>query len=728
MKLFDLYADLSLNASEFNNGIKQATSVGESFQGNVTAISAKAVALGHALYDVGKQAVQMAANLAKSVVSEYADTEQLLGGVDTIFKADGQSVIDNAARAFRTAGMSANEYMETVTGFSSSLLQGLNGDTKAAASVADMAIQDMSDNANKFGTNIGMIQNAYQGFAKDNYTMLDNLKLGYGGTQEEMARLINDSGVLGDAYKVTANTVKDVPLDKIFEAIHIIQTEMDITGTTAKEASTTISGSFSAFEATWKNVLSGLANKDADMDYLMDNLFSSGRTLLENVFNLLPTLADHAEDALQFVLEEIQTKALPKLQSVFRTAWNEKLPVIVTKGANGIIDIINDLFGTNIPHISKISLPTWEEIEASFSEWWASTKTAIETGATWVLGIFTNPTQTADEIKAAISGWWEGTARPVIESACQWVLAFPNMPDETQAEVEAIVHTWWEQIGSWISNACSWTLQMFNVPTESAEEVAALVEAWWEGIYDTVQGICKIGVSLVSGDTAAAVQSIQTWWGEVKDTVAESISLIFTIRLPNIPAIVQSIKDWWAEVTGKKETKVEADLALPDATASTQSVNDWWGSVKAGTSTDVDVNPSLPQSSTVVDFITKWWSTVTESLNLSLPIPSGAGVNENGMGGGGRRWGDLPSHATGLSWVPHDDYVARLHVGEAVLTRQEAAEWRNGGIASTARIEALLSAILTAMGNPIPAVIDGPSVYDYVSRRQSRDVKNRSLT
>ena len=726
MKLFDLYAGLSLDTSEFSNGIKQAASVGESFQGNVTAISAKAVALGHALYDVGKQAVQMAANLAKSVVTEYADTEQLLGGVDTIFKDDGQSVIDNAARAFRTAGMSANEYMETVTGFSSSLLQGLDGDTKAAASVADMAIQDMSDNANKFGTNIGMIQNAYQGFAKDNYTMLDNLKLGYGGTQEEMARLINDSGVLGDAIEVTANTVKDVPLDKIFEAIHIIQTEMDITGTTAKEASTTISGSFSAFEATWKNVLSGLGNKEADMDRLMDDLFDSGRNLIENVFNLLPTLADHAKDALQFVLEEVQTKALPKLQSVFRTAWNEKLPVIVTKGANGIIGIINDLFGTNIPHISKISLPTWEEIEASFSEWWASTKTAIEAGATWVLGIFTNPTQTADEIKAAISGWWEGTARPVIEGACQWVLAFPNMPDETKAEAEAIVHTWWEQTGSWISNACSWTLQMFNVPTESAEEVAALVEAWWEGIYDTVQGICKIGVSLVSGDTAAAVQSIQTWWGEVKDTVAESISLIFTIRLPNIPAIVQSIKDWWAEVTGKKETKVEADLALPDATASTQSVNDWWGSVKAGTSTDVDVNPSLPQSSTVVDFITKWWSTVTESLNLSLPIPSGAGVNENGMGGGGRRWGDIPSHATGLSWVPHDDYVARLHVGEAVLTRQEAAEWRNGGV-STGRIEALLSAILSALGNPVPAVIDGPSVYDYVSGRFSRDIKNKSF-
>ena len=669
MKLFDLYADLSLNASEFNNGIKQAASVGESFQGNVTAISAKAVALGHALYDVGKQAVQMAANLAKSVVTEYADTEQLLGGVDTIFKADGQNVIDNAARAFRTAGMSANEYMETVTGFSSSLLQGLNGDTKAAASVADMAIQDMSDNANKFGTNIGMIQNAYQGFAKDNYTMLDNLKLGYGGTQEEMARLINDSGVLGDAYKVTANTVKDVPLDKIFEAIHIIQTEMDITGTTAKEASTTISGSFSAFEATWKNVLSGLANKDADMDYLMDNLFSSGRTLLENVFNLLPTLADHAEDALQFVLEEIQTKALPKLQSVFRTAWNEKLPVIVTKGANGIIDIINDLFGTNIPAIESIDFPTWEEIEATASAWWEGIKGALQTLARWTIGIFEAPEATAEEMKAVIGAWWNDTAKPVIEKATVWALALFSVPTEGEEEITALVQSWWETAGEYVTNACTWALSLFNVPDETAEDITNLISTWWNGIDDVVSNVCKIVFSLAEGDPEAAKEHIAAWWESVKSLVGNLLTIGFDIIAPAVSAIRDSIKTWWDNVC--------RDLGLI-----------------------IPVGADTPGSAPSNPVGTATW----------------------------QRPGDLPGHATGLSWVPHDDYVARLHAGEAVLTRQQADQWRNGGIASTARIEALLSAILTAMGNPIPAVIDGPSVYDYVSRRQSRDVKNRSLT
>lgn len=667
MKLFDLYAGLSLDASEFSSGIEKARSVGESFQDNVTAISAKAVTLGNALYEVGKQAAQMAVELGKDIIREFADTEQLLGGVDTIFKTDAQAVIDNASRAYKTAGMSANEYMETVTGFSSSLLQGLNGDTKAAASVADMAIQDMSDNANKFGTNIGMIQNAYQGFAKDNYTMLDNLKLGYGGTQEEMARLINDSGVLGDAITVTANTVKDVPLDKVFEAIHIIQTEMDITGTTAKEASTTISGSFSAFEATWKNVLSGMANKDADMDQLMDNLFDSGRTLVENVFNLLPALADNAGDALDFVLEEIQTKALPKLQSVFRTAWNEKLPVIVTKGANGIIDIINNLSGTNIPAIESIDFPTWEEIEATASAWWEGIKGALQTLARWTIGIFEAPEATAEEMKAVIGSWWNDTALPAIEEATTWALALFGVPTEGKEEITALVQSWWETAGEYVTNACTWALSMFNMPEETAEDIANLVSTWWNGIDDIASEACKVTFSLIAGDTEAAKEHIIAWWENVKTLIGSLLSITFDILEPSI--------------------------------ASTQAA------IKA------------------------WWENVCRDLGLVIPVGSDVHESDSGTthGGGGMRWGDLPGHATGLSWVPHDDYVARLHAGEAVLTRQEAAEWRNGGGASNARVEALLSAILSALNNPIPAVVDGNSVYDYVSGRMTRDTRNRSF-
>lgn len=249
--------------------------------------------------------------LAKSSIDQYATYEQLVGGVETLFGTGGKSleeyaqstgktvgevraeyrnlqksqqeVMDNAANAYKTAGMSANEYMETVTSFSASLLQGLNGDTAKAAEVADKAITDMADNANKMGTSIEMIQNAYQGFAKQNYTMLDNLKLGYSGSQAEMARLINDSGVLGKSVEVTAESVKDVPFDKIIEAIHVIQEEIGITGTTAQEAATTISGSWASTKAAWANLLTGMADGSQDFDILVDNLADSATTFAGNI-------------------------------------------------------------------------------------------------------------------------------------------------------------------------------------------------------------------------------------------------------------------------------------------------------------------------------------------------------------------------------------------------------------------------------------------------------------
>ena len=171
------------------------------------------------------------------------ESVELVGGVETLFGESSDAVLEYANEAYKTAGISANQYMEQVTGFSATLLQGLEGDTARAAEVADIAVKDMADNANKMGTSLSSIQNAYQGFAKDNYTMLDNLKLGYGGTASEMARLLNDSGVLGDSIEVTAQTVKDVPFDKVIEGIHVIQQNIGITGTTTKEAMETISGS-----------------------------------------------------------------------------------------------------------------------------------------------------------------------------------------------------------------------------------------------------------------------------------------------------------------------------------------------------------------------------------------------------------------------------------------------------------------------------------------------------
>lgn len=250
-------------------------------------------------------ALTAGAAIAKNAVEQYADYEQLVGGVETLFGAGGQSleeyaksvgkstedakkdydslmkaqdtVLKNADNAYKTAGLSANEYMETVTGFSAALISSMGGDTEAAAKKADMAITDMADNANKMGSDISSIQTAYSGFAKQNYTMLDNLKLGYGGTKEEMQRLLEDATKLsGIEYDISSYA-------DIVDAIHVVQTEMGITGTTAKEASETISGSISAAKSAYQNLMTGLADENADLDGLIDNMTDSVLTVVDNV-------------------------------------------------------------------------------------------------------------------------------------------------------------------------------------------------------------------------------------------------------------------------------------------------------------------------------------------------------------------------------------------------------------------------------------------------------------
>ena len=328
MKLFTLVADLTLDTGQFTTAIGNAKSAAQGF--DTTVATSKAIALGNALYDVSKQAIEMAINLGKAIYGEYADTEQLLGGVDTIFGDDAQVVIDNANKAFMTAGMSANDYMDTVIGFSTRLLQGLEGDTMQAAYYADLALTDMSDNVNKFGSSMTMVQNAYQGFSKGNFTMLDNLRLGYGGTQEEMVRLINDSGVAVGMFTDEAGQVRDMMLDdlksfplfKMFEAIHTIQENLGVTGTTAKEASDTLTGSGSAFEAALSNMVAGLANADADIAVLRQNLIDTGTTMVENYVSLLPVIVENALAAITGMTEGAGA-VLDDIGEDYSAAWVE---------------------------------------------------------------------------------------------------------------------------------------------------------------------------------------------------------------------------------------------------------------------------------------------------------------------------------------------------------------------------------------------------------------------
>lgn len=287
------------------------------------------------------------AALSKSAIECYGDYEQLIGGVETLFKDSADVIKGYSEEAFRTVGMSANEYMETVTGFAASLISSMGNDTEAAAEKANTALSDMSDNANKMGSDLESIKNAYSGFSKQNYTMLDNLKIGYGGTKSEMERL------LADAEKLQKSKGIDVSYDissfaDIVDAIHVIQTEMDITGTTAKEASSTIQGSISAAKAAWQNLLTGMSDPTQDFDKLLNDVVESVVTVSDNlaprIMAVLPTMATG--------ITELTENLLPLIPETVE----QMLPSVID-GANSIVSaLLNTLSSfadTAIPIVTE---------------------------------------------------------------------------------------------------------------------------------------------------------------------------------------------------------------------------------------------------------------------------------------------------------------------------------------------------------------------------------------
>ena len=289
--------------------------------------------------------------LTKASVEQYAEYEQLTGGVETLFKDSASQVMEYANVAYKTAGLSANDYMNTITGFSASLLQGLGGDTKKAAEIGNQAVIDMSDNANKMGTSMESIQNAYQGFAKQNYTMLDNLKLGYGGTKSEMERLLADAEKISGVHYDLSN------FSDVISAIHVIQEQMGITGTTTKEAMTTIEGSLNMTKAAWTNMLTGMADDNADFDTLVDNLVESVSALGENLLprigialngvgqlidTLLPVIIDKIPEMIENGLPGV-LESSTNIMSGIGQAIMESSPVITELGVNVIETLVQGL-------------------------------------------------------------------------------------------------------------------------------------------------------------------------------------------------------------------------------------------------------------------------------------------------------------------------------------------------------------------------------------------------
>lgn len=363
--VFDLFAKIKLDSSEYDKGLDDAERKGEGVGSKIagglaTAGKAAAVALGAAATGV--------AALTKKSVESYAEYEQLVGGVETLFGAQGMTlkeyaksvgktsgevkgeyknlmsaqdtVMKNASEAYKTAGLSANEYMETVTSFAAALNASLGGNTEKSAKAADQAIRDMSDNANKMGSSMESIQNAYQGFAKQNYTMLDNLKLGYGGTKEEMQRLLTD------AEKISGQKFDLSNYADIVEAIHVVQTEMGITGTTAKEAEKTISGSLAMTKSAWENLVTGFTNPDADLGALINNVVDSASKAFEN---LMPAITQAMKGIGSFV-EQIA----PVISEKIPTLVDAVLPPLLSAATSLVSGLVSALPGIATALVEQI--------------------------------------------------------------------------------------------------------------------------------------------------------------------------------------------------------------------------------------------------------------------------------------------------------------------------------------------------------------------------------------
>lgn len=406
--------------------------------------------LGKKLFDKFKTVIT-ALGIGKVVgdaLSQGGQLEQSIGGVETLFKDSAEVVKNNALQAFQTVGMSANEYMQNVTGFSASLLQSLGGDTAAAASVADMAMTDMADNANKMGTSLDSITTAYQGFAKQNYTMLDNLKLGYGGTKTEMQRLLKD------AQKITGVKYDLNNLNDVYEAIHVIQGELGITGTTAKEASSTLEGSANAMKASWKDFLGIITTGGAfgDVGTALKNLTSTFGTwafgnllpMLGRIAGNIPTIMTGLVDALQEYLP-IVLESIPGIFSSLIDTITEQTPILLQSGGELIAQIANGI-AQNLPTMltKALELIQWlgNGIIAAIPQLSASVPQIVTSILEFIM-------QNAPKMN-------EGATKLVFELANGLIASIPALVDGVMALIESIFHWFaeqdWAQLGVDIVN------------------------------------------------------------------------------------------------------------------------------------------------------------------------------------------------------------------------------------------------------------------------------------
>lgn len=448
-----------------------------------------------------------------SVIEKYADFEQLVGGVETLFKDSAGIVMDYANEAYKTSGLSANAYMETVTGFSASLLQSLGGDTKAAAALADQAIVDMADNANKMGSSMESIQTAYQGFAKQNYTMLDNLKLGYGGTKSEMERLVEDAEKLDKSFKAQRDENGDLTLSysDIITAIHAVQTEMGITGTTQKEAAETISGSLYSMKASWENLITGLGNPEANVKELTSQLVENAKNFINNIKPVIMNLVEVLPElfnAIGELLPDLIPFILEFMKEIAK-AIIKNFPEILLAIGQCLLEILDEV-GTWIAELIGFVDEEGDGIWDNVAAWFVELGQSIWE---WLLGIIDSVGQFFTNLWNSITGWLSTTWSNIIGWLSNLWNSISNFFSTAWQFGKQLVMGIWNGISSWAStlwsNISGWCSSVWNAFTNGLSNIWEIGKNIVEGIWNGISGAASWLWEQITGWVGGIVDGIK---------------------------------------------------------------------------------------------------------------------------------------------------------------------------------------------------------------------------
>ena len=526
-----------------------------------------------------------------AALNAYADYEQLSGGVETLFGSSASTLKGYADEAYRTAGMSANQYMTQATSFAASLVQSVGGDTAKAAEYANMAMIDMSDNVNKMGSDMQSVQDAYQGFAKQNFTMLDNLKLGYGGTKEEMQRLIADANKLRAEQGKTADLTIDSYAD-IVEAIHTVQEEMGITGTTAKEASTTISGSIGMAKAAWTNFLTGLGRDDVDFSQLTNQLLESIGAVAKNVAPRVAIIGKSIIQAFPSVLSGLGSVLAPIVSEALSTAWNIavqalaglgiKLPTVDSSqfmaafqqvasfvgaaidGIKGAVSTLASAFAPAFAAMQAALAPIIAQVSSALLPALSVLGAALGNLAAAVLPVISAAIQAMAPVIATAIGAVVSLASTISTGLAPVINGIASLIQAVLPVIQQLFTQWGASIQAVVSAAFTFVESVvtsaMNVINAVIGTVLALIKGDWEGVWN---GVLNILQAVWDGMIATVQSCIQL----VSSTIDSALSFIKGVWNSAWSALGSFLDSAWdgfvSAVTGGNEQVMSILGGLP---------------------------------------------------------------------------------------------------------------------------------------------------------------------